>query len=273
VRTMELRSCIATILLACAQPAWALRMPLADGKRASLRPAFGRRAALLGAAVQLGSLTQSAAADDISASLKAAERQAEARARVDAVDEKMKRAREDARAARAELAAAERAAAEIGDKTEAERKRAKADALDAAERIDASEASLKAELLAAEKSAAARRRADREAVLERANQNTLRAPPVLFRARADMLVDPADARDCAALENLLRADESALYELLPAARQYVRFTELTDNNLDKGAKSLLKRMLEDADISQERISRQLEGIRTERKKRFCPDMR
>lgn len=202
------------------------------------------------------------------------ERLAEARARESAVEEKMRKDREDARRARAELAAAERAAAEAGvERTAAERKRAAADASYAAEQAATAERFFDAERTAAERSAVARTATERASVLERAEEGTLRVPPVLFRARSDTLVNPADTRDCRQLDNLLRTDENALYELLPAARQYVRFTELTQDNLDKGAKELIKRMLSDADIAQERITRQLDAIRIERMKRDCPAMR
>jgi len=247
---------------------------ICDATHALRAPAVSRRAVLLGTAAQLGSLTtrpRAAVANNDDSKLQ--ERLAEARARTYVVDEKMRRAREDARAARSELAAAERAAAQAGERTESEKRRAIADADAAVDAIAAAERAAAAESAAAERAAIARRRAERDLVLDRAEQGTLRSPPVLFRARSNQLVDPADARDCTQLENLLRADEQALYELLPAARQYVRFTELTSERLDKAEVAVLKRMLTDADVSQERITRQLALLRAERGKRGCPDLR
>ena len=83
----------------------------------------------------------------------------------------------------------------------------------------------------------------------------------------------ASAAQIGPLQSGRRVATQALYELLPAARQYVRFNELTQDNLDKGGRAVLKRMLNDADVAQERITRQLELLRAERKKRFCSELR
>lgn len=115
---------------------------------------------------------------------------------------------------------------------------------------------------------------DEKVILERAEEGTLQAPAVLMRARSDSMVIPADAADCKQLANLLSTDQEALYELLPAARQYVKFVELTAG--DPGemsgapASAVLNKMLKDADLAEGRIGKQLDAIKAERTKRKCP---
>ena len=118
------------LLLVGATPACALRAPTLQ---------VSRRAALLGAAAaQVAGTRPVDAAYDVSAQ----ERLVEARARIAADEEKMRKAREDAVKARSDLAALERAAAEAAadrGATYAERERAEADARAAAESAAAAE--------------------------------------------------------------------------------------------------------------------------------------
>ena len=106
-------------------------------------------------------------------------------------------------------------------------------------------------------------------ILERAERGTLRAAPVIARARADNLLSPKDAKTCNQLSSLIDADSEVLYELLPAARKYVKSKDESDG-FDSSTKKLLKTMLDDTDIVQARIAKQLNLLAEERSARGCP---
>ena len=106
-----------------------------------------------------------------------------------------------------------------------------------------------------------------QSILERAEKGTLRATPVISRARTDRLINAKDVNTCKQLSSLIETDSEVLYEVVPAARSYIKSKgeESGDDN-----RKLLKNMLEDAEIVQKRISKQLEALAEERSARQCP---
>lgn len=109
-------------------------------------------------------------------------------------------------------------------------------------------------------------------ILEKAEEGTLSAPPVLARARKGDIIDPASVQDCTQLANLIAVDTEARYELLPAARSYVQFKQMTEDDMSESMKGMLQGMLKDADVTQDRIDTQLNGLQNEYNKRSCGEV-
>ena len=105
-------------------------------------------------------------------------------------------------------------------------------------------------------------------ILERAEKGTLRATPVLTRARSDKLVSPKDVATCKQLANLMETDNEVLYEMLPAVRNYIKSKQTAD--MDFKVEKLLKSMLDEHDVARGRVSRQLNALADERSARGCP---
>lgn len=110
---------------------------------------------------------------------------------------------------------------------------------------------------------------DLEQILERAEEGKLIAPPVLARAYNGNMINPKDVNDCTQLKNLLDADSEALYELLPAARSYVKFKQMTEDEMDRSSRAALQDMLSDVGIAEKRIKDQVNSLAKEISKRNC----
>ena len=106
------------------------------------------------------------------------------------------------------------------------------------------------------------------AILERAEKGTLRASPILQRARSDSLINVKDIQNCKQLTSLIEADEEVLYDMLPAARAYIN-SKASDNQ-DMQSQTMIREMLADTKIVRQRISRQLDDLADERSKLQCP---
>ena len=102
-----------------------------------------------------------------------------------------------------------------------------------------------------------------QGILERAEKGTLRASPVIARARVDRLVGRSDPTSCKQLTSLIEVDNEVLFDILPAFRNYVKSKEQFD-------KRLVEDMIDDAEIVQKRITKQLNVLADERSARGCP---
>ena len=92
-------------------------------------------------------------------------------------------------------------------------------------------------------------------ILERAERGTLRTTPILSRARADKLVDPKELNSCKQITALIEADSEVLYDLLPAARTYLK-SKLEESNNNNEARRLLTDIMED-EVSKARLDHRI----------------
>ena len=107
-------------------------------------------------------------------------------------------------------------------------------------------------------------------ILDRAEKGSLRATPVLMRARADKLIEPKDVSTCKQITSLIEVDSEVLYEMLPSFRNYVKSKTPSEDDMDYAVKKILKSMLEDEDKAKGRIQKQLNGLSELRSERGCP---
>jgi len=113
---------------------------------------------------------------------------------------------------------------------------------------------------------------DLQDIKERAETGNLIVPTVLGRAKDNELVNPKQLEDCMQLTNVLAADQEALYELLPAARSYIRFQRMAfDDTMDATKEKQLDALLRDCDVEEKRLSRQVKLLADEKNRRKCKD--
>jgi len=111
---------------------------------------------------------------------------------------------------------------------------------------------------------------DLQDIKERAETGDLVVPKVLARAKYNELVNPKQLEDCMQLNNVLAADQEALYELLPAARSYIRFQRMAfDDTMDAQKDKELAALLRDCDVEEKRLSVQVKLLADERNRRKC----
>lgn len=103
-------------------------------------------------------------------------------------------------------------------------------------------------------------------LLERGTTGMLKQDEIL---RDEALVDASAIKDCKQLEDLLATEEREINELLPATRSYVKFQEMTVDDMDGAARRELQKMLAEADVDETRITKQLERLREEKVRRQC----